>query len=381
MVTQSDSRVSRSFYYLHGIISQPTYRVVEYFKRFGNPTDPNVLDNGKHEYAYRALGPLALTGAALLISPTALVYIGLSIAALEVGRLALHILGYVLQEKDYIHVRTGAPEDPSATPKIMTWNILGFPAGLNYNCGGCIPLRERLAEITATIKSENPDIVILQECIMDASVSEAFIHAFKDEYAHFFIHNGPSPLGIESGLLVMSKSPIAEYSFTPFTTNTWMKRGFVTLKIPAYENRPAFAVIGTHMEAGSDPDDVSNRTKQLAQIHAHAKTLHCTAVLAGDLNIDAKTDTTELDKVLCQVHTELTCTNELNKIRHPNSSPNEEAIDQIGIVKQDSTLLLKLEISKVVRAYHKKDGMIDSRNALSDHHALVAIVSSTRDSF
>ncbi|HEY5236332.1 MAG TPA: hypothetical protein VIJ14_09155, partial [Rhabdochlamydiaceae bacterium] len=126
----SDSTTARSWYSWHGVVSQPSYRVIEYFKRYGNPADPTVLDNSStkaREYAYRAFGPAALVGAAAFLAKNAtLPQVGLIFAgllALEVGRTALHLLGYAAQKKKYIHVRGNAPEIHSENPKIMSWNV------------------------------------------------------------------------------------------------------------------------------------------------------------------------------------------------------------------------------------------------------------------
>ena len=384
---KSDARAD-SWYRWHGIVSQPTYRVIEYFKRYGNPVDPTVLDNCStkaREYAYRAFGPSALVGAvAFLAKHATLPQIGLIFAgllALEVGRMALHILGCSAQKKNYIHVRGDADEIHSAEPKIMSWNILGFPAGMNYTCGGCIPFRKRFPEIVETIRNESPDIVILQECLMDASVSEAFIKEFTKDYAHFYIHNGPNKFGLESGLLVMTKSFVSEYTFTPFATNDWtMSRGFATLTIPASdEGRPTFAVIGTHMEAGSAPEDAEKRKEQLAQIHAHAESLTVTRVIiAGDLNMDtAKQEERDalspvLDSIYAPEGLE-TCTTELNKIRYPDdNSPPKEWIDQISVIRRSGAPVRVLPEFKVIPAYQRVNGRIDSKTALSDHNAAVA---------
>jgi hypothetical protein len=70
----SDSTAARSWYSWHGIVSQPTYRVIEYFTRYGNPADPNVFDNCStkvREYACRAFGPAALIGAVAFLAKIA----------------------------------------------------------------------------------------------------------------------------------------------------------------------------------------------------------------------------------------------------------------------------------------------------------------------
>lgn len=375
----SDSTIAHSLYKLHGIVSQPTYRIIEYFKRYGNPVDPTVFDNCSTkvgEYAYRSFGPFALIGAAAFLAKKAkLPQIGLITAgalAFEVGRLALHLLAYAFQKKNYIHVRGNAPEHLPDKAKIMSWNVLGFPAGMNYTCGGCIPFRHRFTRIAETIRSENPDIAVLQECWMDASVSEAFVDEFKNEYAHFFIHNGPNKLGLESGLLVMTKCPIIDYTFTPFNDNWTLNRGFATLSISAKDLRPAFAVVGTHLHGGP------TQKSELNLIQAHAKNLEIERViLAGDLNMDAANSEVRktLQEILVSVYSSglETCTTELNKIRYPDDpDPSKEWIDQISVIKKVKTLEHTVANRKVIPAYERDNGKINSRTALSDHNVVVA---------
>ena len=316
---KSDDFVARSFYRWHGILAQPAFRVCEYFMRWGNPLTPNIFDNCTtkvREFAYRAFGPTVLVGlgAAAYLLKTSLLQIGLfaagSLGVFGIGMIALQQLGAHFQNKNYIHVRGEAKEVETLEPKILSWNIFGFPAGLNYTCGGCIPFRKRFPEIEKLIKDQSAEIVILQECLMDASVTEMFVDAFKDQYAHLFIHNGPASVlrgQLESGLLVMSKYPVEDYSFTPFNNTLGaIRRGFVTLKVKAQDGRPSFAVIGTHMASGYSVEDAKARKEQLAQIRDHANQLKDVAgvFLAGDLNIDAQRDPEkkELSDMLDPVH-------------------------------------------------------------------------------
>ncbi len=389
--TKSDSEQARSFYWAHGLLSQPTYRVIGYFKRWGNPLNPAVFDNYStktKELAYRAFGPAALVGAAAyLATETSLPFVGLlslgGVMAMEGGRLALHLLAYSNQKKDYVHVRTSALEITRSNPKVMSWNILGFPAGMNYTCGGCIPLKDRFEGIKQLIEQEDPDILVIQECLIDASTFEMFISAFQGKYAHFFIHNGKNKLGTESGQMVITKCPVVNYTFTPFKNNDWtMTRGFTTLQINTPQGQ--IAVIGTHMESGSKKQDTINRTEQLAQIHNHAKQLTdvSAVVLAGDLNINAarpkEREETRLDEVLIGVHIdgEPTCTNEFNRLRYPHdrSSPEtDEWVDQIALIKRSEADTTKKVVRdlKVIPVYNIK-GKLDSKHALSDHNPMVA---------
>ncbi|HEX4839570.1 MAG TPA: endonuclease/exonuclease/phosphatase family protein [Rhabdochlamydiaceae bacterium] len=389
---KSDSAAA-SWYRWHGIVSQPNYRIIEYFKRYGNPVDPSVLDNCStkvKEYIYRAFGPITLASAAAFLVNRATLpqmgLIGIGFLALEIGRTALHLLGFAAQKKNHLYVKGDLPPIHSENPKLMSFNVLGFPAGMNYTHGGGRPFRHRFPEIAKTIRAEKPDIVVLQECLMDASVTEAFVNAFKSEYAHFYTHNGPNTLGLESGLLVMTKCHVIDYQFTPFDNNDWyFKRGFATLKIPASnKGRPAFAVIGTHMEAGSSSEDSKKRQDQLSQIRAHANTLsgyYPDVYIAGDLNIDAGQ---EAERKLLNDYLEgvnappkpATCTNELNQIVHPNEKrpTKEEWLDQIAQIRINKKPELVLSEVTVIPVY-KFDGKTDSRKALSDHNPIIATIS------
>jgi exonuclease III len=385
----SDSKQSRFLYCLHGMTSQPTYRVIEYFKRWGNPlTGMANYTSRAQEIAYRSFGPAALFGAAAYLSKKVSPMFGLftvgGLMALEGARIALHLLAFANQKKNYIHVRGQAPEISSARPRVATWNLLGFPAGMNYTCGGTSPFRNRFPGIVNLIDKEQPEIVVFQECLLDASVTETIIHAFKDKYAHFFIHNGPNKWGTESGLLIMTKCAVSDYTFTPFETNDWtMTRGFATLKIPKHRDRPAFAVIGTHMETGGSEKDTLTRTAQLAQIHKYARSLTDVAavVLAGDLNIDAaipsEREKTKIDELLIGVHGtgEPTCTNEFNWLRYPHKkdkSPKSEYVDQIALIRRHAGDVRNVVQNLKVVPVYKKQGVPDSKTALSDHNLMTA---------
>jgi exonuclease III len=384
----SDQKLARFFYHAHGTISQVNYRVIEYFKRWGNPLTPHIFDNcatKAQEIAYRALGPSALVGAVAILSKLPLVgllTIG-GLMALEGTRLALHLLAFSNQKRNYIHVRTEVPETASPWPTIATWNILGFPAGLNYQCGGCITLRKRFSGIAERIHRENPDILILQECLIDATTFEMFLKEFKDKYTHFFIHNGPNKWGVESGLLIMTKCAVSDYTFTPFKNNDWTRNpGFVTMKIKQ-AGLPAVAIIGTHMQHGPSDADTRKRTLQLAQIHQYAQSLTDVdaVILAGDLNIDTaikkEREITKIDELLVGIplHGEHTCTNEFNRLRYPeDKSPPSECVDQIALIKRTEADAGRKIVQNltVVPVYNNAQGVPDSTIALSDHNLVRA---------
>ncbi|MBS0649259.1 MAG: endonuclease/exonuclease/phosphatase family protein [Verrucomicrobia bacterium] len=390
----SDQTAASIFYRAEAYLQQPIFRVIEYITRRGNPTTSHVFDNYESktvEIAYRSFGPAALVGAAayLCISPhwipRALVAVVGVVFTFGVIPLAVHLLCYAFQKKNYIHLRTQVPEIPCNNPKIMTWNILGLPAGLNYTCGGQRPFRDRFPGIAEVIRRELPDTVIFQECMLDPLVTEMILQAFKDEYAHFFIHNGPNTFGIESGLLIMTKSSVYDYSFTLFEEGvSWKKmRGLSTLKIKMHpeDKHPTFAIISTHLEAGNDPKDREVRAAQLQQIHRFAQEQLPDVdfvVLAGDVNIDANgPEGKDLGRVLKGIHRdgEPTCTNLFNKLVYPEDKcPDYEWLDQIALILRNDDDAAKDVIQglKVVPVFKNTEGNPDSSTSLSDHNPLIA---------
>jgi hypothetical protein len=396
----SDQSWARFLYQAHGYISIPTYRALEYIARLQNPLTPNIFDHNSSkvsEFAYRAFAPTALlAGAVYLCKAMAMRQIGVSsleavaaVVGYEAARFLVHLLAYNAQEKKYIHIRTEVPEVSGKTPKIAMLNILGFPAGLNYSCGGCPPLRKRFDEIVKMIRQQHAEVVVIQECLMDGLTPEMFIAAFKGEYAHFFIHNGPNAVVNESGLLVMTKCPVYDYSFTQFTEQGFgMTRGFATLKIKAdpKDDKPLYAIVATHMEHGNS---TPIRKKQLAQIRQAANQMNDVELVlfAGDSNINIKNPPeakeTEIEQILIGAYKgeKATCTNQFDKQWDPNpknlAKPNEEWVDQIAVIRRDGPAVREnqesfrvedaLTETEIVAAYEGNN----SQTARSDHHGLV----------
>ena len=382
--TTSDSSFARTIYTVHGYVSEPLYRTLEYVRRWGNPLDPKVFDNCTtkvKELAYRTFAPATLVAGALYfydqLPLRELVVLG---AVGEVARLGLHVLGYAAQKKQYIHIRTKAAVTSTTSPIVATFNLLAFPAGLNYTCGGCTPLRNRFSGIVALIREAKADVIVLQELVMDTKTLELFAKEFEQEYAHMFVHNGPNLVGVESGLMVLSKLAVTAYSFTPFNDQYWgMMRGFTMLEAKAnpQDATSSFTIIGTHMEAGSTVASNKIRDSQLKQIHDAAN--KCTSskavILAGDTNINMKNTVAVQESRIAEFLVEpyqegpATCTNVFNRARYPEHKyPDEEWVDQVALVRisHDNVQYKKTE-QKVLRAYEAS-----TKTALSDHHLLVA---------
>jgi endonuclease/exonuclease/phosphatase family metal-dependent hydrolase len=371
----SDSQLARTLYYVHGVISEPAYRTVEHIIRCTKKTK---------DFAFQAFasGLLLIGGAAYLLKnplknmgPWQIcVMSGWVLGALivyEAVRRIVYFYACKNQERSYIQVKGKVQEIVKNDLVIATWNVLGFPAGGNYLWGGCIPIRDRFKRIADTIREQNADVVILQECLIDGKLPEAFISEFQKEYAYFFIHNGPHGSKIESGLLVMSKCAVKDYNFTPFAAQgNGFNRGFATLQIKLLNGKTA-TIIGTHMEAGDHP----MRVKQLGEIHAAAKKLDDASIVvfAGDSNIDMnvpqEVEETKIRKLLVNPYDkENTCTNAFR------SSDPEEKIDQIAEIQRDVASSTFLTYPTRVMGYGN-----NWETALSDHHMLVAKIQAIKN--
>jgi len=77
--------------------------------------------------------------------------------------------------------------------------------------GGVLPWELRIDGIVEQIKTQDPDVVCLQE-VFDETAATALYEKLRDQYRHFYINIGPrnfglheSSLGISSGLFVASK--------------------------------------------------------------------------------------------------------------------------------------------------------------------------------
>lgn len=388
--SHSDSGLARILYQGHGYISEPLYRTMEYMVRMFNPLTPNIFNHRESvlaELAHRAFIPVAAGIGAFSfynhLSLTNVRTFALGFAGYEITRLALHTLAYSMQEKEYIHVRGTAKEQSTTSPKIATFNIFGFPAGMNYIFGGCSPLRDRFSEIIKLIRKADADVLVLQEFFVDAKTYEDFIGELQNDFAHLFIHNGPSKLGLESGLMVLSKLAVSDYSFTEFThRDSVFKRGFTTLTV---KNNPAdiqgsLAIIGAHLDSTPSEAGHQMRAKQLRQIHKAAKKINDVqlVVLAADTNINMKdlqaVEHTGITTILHSLYSTgaATCTNRLRKLKSPDASlDDEEWVDQIAIISGAGkrSTEIKIEKHEIFEAHTNC-----SKTAISDHHLLLARV-------
>lgn len=233
--------------------------------RFVSPLDPNKFDNAASKVKEIATRIFIVFGATLAICCAA-THIFFAAVAMGIGCKVLRALGVALQKNQYTHVSGTASEKvlEKGEAKVMTWNLCGHCGGLHYVDGGMVHWRSRLNGIVEKIKTENPDILVLQQ-IYDTSLVESLIEKLGPDYAHFFVHLGINTWGTAGGCMVITKCAVHKFSHTDFENNDYMvNEGFETLELKAHpeDDLPCVRIIGTQILS----TDKGKSVQQMAQI-------------------------------------------------------------------------------------------------------------------
>ncbi|HSX13376.1 MAG TPA: endonuclease/exonuclease/phosphatase family protein [Chlamydiales bacterium] len=353
-----------------------SYRLI----RYDLVTPMEFCDSSAKEIVNRTLiCPGAIIASTLICNYPVPIIAGLAFIGLS-GKM-LRALGFALQSGNFTHVLgQGSEKNLAASLKLMTWNICGLAGGFSLDHGGVLPWKERFDAIVKTIKSEDPDVLVLQE-IVDTELAESLIEKLNTEYAHFFIHLGSSVWGVGSGCMVLSKCAIHDFSFTSFSNRDWtLHRGFASLELKKSpeEEKPCIRILGTHLLYGRPSVAHASRMQQVAEmIDSIAKrTFSIPTIIAGDLNIERDhEDGVELNNLLHHgyVGIEPTCTDQFlakwsqeKALQFP-----EETVDYISSVRSEPPVIF--QDVHIVPAFEN-----DVRTARSDHHALVAEIKITK---
>lgn len=351
-----------------------TWRLFRY--RMTAPIDPKIFENKStriQEISFRCLAGIGAGAFAFLTSRKPAQILG-AVAGLGIGSKILRALGFAIQKNGYTHVQGSALEKPvDSQIKLMTWNICGLAGGFSLDHGGLVDWRFRIDSILETIREENPDVLVLQE-VVDTALAETLIEKLQNEYAHFFIHLGKNVWGVGSGCMVIAKCPIHDFSYTPFSTNTWeLNRGFASFELKKEKDpSSSIRIIGTHLLFGGTQEAKNKRITQVAEIvNACAKKILPT-VVAGDFNIERDDSDGEFLKSVF-VHGYLgdkpTCTNTLAAQWNPRLFAPDENIDYISVLKGPDMEKISLKSVNLNTAFESD---FNTQTARSDHHALVA---------
>jgi endonuclease/exonuclease/phosphatase family metal-dependent hydrolase len=179
------------------------------------------------------------------------------------------------------------------TVTILNWNICCFNWGLSMIFGGVLPWQERISRIALALQNSGADIICLQEVFSSEAAEELYLK-LKKSFANFYINIGPRAygfdilnLGIPSGLFVASKYPLSNPVFHPYSAEQTPKSrgyGFFSAEI-MNKNTPLASIITTHLQPGSDAEDLQFRRAQLQAILSNVSDQTPTFV-CGDLNIE-----------------------------------------------------------------------------------------------
>lgn len=275
------------------------------------------------------------------------------------------------------------------TLTVITWNVCGIGGSMELSHGGVRDWNERVEEIAQEIKHQNADIICLQE-VHDTCFGDSLYTRLKNDYAHFYMHLGPNPLGSNSGNYIASKYPLEDFTFTEFDASLgsgkWQKKGFANFNVFA-EGKPIIHIIATHFQYGQmiegEGKIIAVRKKQLSQImdscnYCYSKNLP--VLLLGDLNIEfgsKEFQNSVLASHFKHGYSYENPTSTCNLIqcvwdsgKHTDGKVDEK-IDYISFLDKNPRTGKKLSHPKLevklVEAYEKEDPL----TAKSDHHALV----------
>ncbi len=375
-----DSELDRTLFILSSACAEPFCQAFRYLRfRMVAPLDPSLFECRKNlveEVALRAFLGLASIGA---LAAAPFLVLGGS-AVLGIGHKLLRKAAYAFQKEGYTHVRGSAPEKTLGSElKVVTWNHCGPGGGMSLNHGGVVDWRYRAETLAAEIEREDPDVVVLQE-YYDGAFSETMVRLLESKYAHFFYHLGQNTIGSESGLMLLSKAPVSNFSYTAFTNNDWtLNRGFATLEIkksPESE-ASAFRIIGTHLRHGDADSDKALRMVQVAEIveSIQIQQTSLPTLLAGDLNIELGGE----EGNILSPHfrhgyqgVEPTCTNHLvAKWDLEAKGTWGETIDYVSLYKDSAFDHLELLDGRLIKAF---DDTYNTQTALSDHHGVALTI-------
>ncbi len=146
--------------------------------------------------------------------------------------------------------------------------------------------RDALVE---ALQNELADVVGLVE-VWDARVAQDIVDALTAHYPHSHLVCGNRPLGMTNlgtGMLVLSRHPIAEPEFWPFARHFpdgWFtEKGVARLYITLPDKGGRVAVLLTHTNAGLLERDRRNRAADMHEV-AKVAAREDVAVVMGDFN-------------------------------------------------------------------------------------------------
>lgn len=253
------------------------------------------------------------------------------------------------------------------TLSILNWNICGLPGGLPTFFGGVAPFDKRVQEIAKFILKQDCDIICLQEA-HDVNATKILSNTLKNRYRHVYTNIGSKGFQHNSGLIVLSKKMLSNTKFTPFSfkgKQFGVNKGMFSFEVDNYK------IITTHLQPYTDKKDQNIRLKELELCLKELNTTHQTKILCGDLNIDRYKGEPALKLIkkkfidpLGKIQTATDALNGLLWNKKPATTP--ESVDYC---------LLQSNTSKIQSSLVEVFDHDTPEKALSDHHAIVSVIS------
>jgi endonuclease/exonuclease/phosphatase family metal-dependent hydrolase len=250
----------------------------------------------------------------------------------------------------------------------------------------------RLEGIIARLRKSGADVVTLCEVWSD-SVKERIAEALVNELA-FSRFEATSKLVIGSGLLVLSRWPLGDQTFTEFQclsgADALSQKGFMSLRVAAGE-RPFF-LMATHTQADQDAKAIRCRNGNISQLVSKILELQAKEdiplLLAGDLNVigdhgdEYESMRMSFEKVGLEdafrtrhpsVSAEPGYTydgeeNKLVRIFEPEDADTRQRLDYVWVTSCGRGS--EIDTAEVVRSFVFEDLKIGGLNDLSDHFPL-----------
>ena len=180
---------------------------------------------------------------------------------------------------------------------VFTANIIFMPGNFTYYFGGIRPWPERIEELTDKLISLDADVLALQE-VFDELGAKALVDRLKDHYTYFYYDIGPHYFGLDleknginSGLFLASKYPVANSKFTRYNVPNMQEavfKGFFEIDILS-QGKTIGHIVTTHLQPF---DDEASQQVRREEIQAIVSALEATAdrsipnLLVGDINVD-----------------------------------------------------------------------------------------------
>jgi endonuclease/exonuclease/phosphatase family metal-dependent hydrolase len=152
---------------------------------------------------------------------------------------------------------------------------------------------DRVSEIGNYLKNSGADVLVLQE-VFHGGARRELKKQLKSTYPYQTKKGPVTWLGIPSGVVLFSKMPIVKEKVISFSfskgADRLAKKGAILVTFE--KNGQEIAILGTHLQAGSDLSRKKIRNAQINQISDVVNDIDSNKILiyAGDFNIQNKSN-------------------------------------------------------------------------------------------